>query len=143
MKKLLITTIITLLATVNAYAGGLSSAINAKMNYLIERQGVISSNIANSSTPNYIAKDIVYNAKPAKRNVMIAHTTNSKHIALSNTAGSSYKQIEDKTYIRNDGNSVRADQQMLNLAQIQQEYTLATRLYSKHMAMQKLVVQNK
>lgn len=138
MKKLLLIAL-TLLLSFKADAASLSQALASKMDYLSARQGVISGNLANISTPGYIAKDIVY--KPTNSQSIKMATTNNGHISFTGNKVSGYKEIEDKTFIRNDGNSVKADQQMLILSNIQQEHTMATRLFSKHLAMQKLVVQ--
>lgn len=142
MKKLLILALT--FCSLNANAASLSQALQAKMDFLIARQNVVSSNIANASTPGYIAKDLVYkpstSANQGSKLKMVG--SNSKHLRASNGV-SGYKIVEDKRFIRNDGNSVRMDQQMLNMAQIQQEYTLATRLFTKQMGLQKLAIQVK
>lgn len=138
MKKLLL--IALSLFAFNASAANLSTALQAKMDYLITRQNIVSANIANASTPGFIAKDIAYNAKSTGSTLQMAGT-NSQHIRTNGSTVGGFAVLEDRTFVRNDGNSVRVDEQMLKMAQIQQEYTLATRLFKKHMDMQKLVVQ--
>ena len=141
MKKLLTITALLLLS-VSANAQSLSKALQAKMDYLSQRQNIVSSNIANASTPDYLAQDLVYKASPQKSNgTMRMAATSAKHMAPAGFS-STYERTFDKTFIRNDGNSVRIDDQMLKMAQIQQEHTMATRLYSKHLAMQKLLVKS-
>ena len=140
MIKILILSIFAL----SAEAMSLAEALNDKMNYLAARQSIVAGNIANSSTPYYLAKDIEYTAKPSNSSISAGMvTTNAKHMTGGSfkSAGAGYKQVEDKTFIRNDGNSVRTDEQMLKLANIQQEHAMATRLFAKHMALQKIVVQ--
>lgn len=138
MKKLII--LVSLLLSTNAQAASLATALQAKMDYLITRQNVVSANIANASTPGFIAKDLTY--RPGKSSSGLAMAgSNFKHIRATGATIGGFAVTEDRTYVRNDGNSVRIDEQMLRMAQIQQEYTMATRLFSKHMAMQKLVVQ--
>ena len=141
MKKLLLTLTVTLL-TLNAEAASLSTALQAKMDYLIARQNVVSGNIANATTPGFISQDIVYTG--GKTNAASLHMTgsSSRHIRPAGTLGG-FAKVEDRTFVRNDGNTVRMDEEMLKMAKIQQEYTLATRLYSKHVAMQKLAIQSK
>lgn len=141
MKKLVLIITIFILS-LDANAQSLSRALNDKMGYLIARQSVISSNIANASTPNYLARDIKFAPRKAKGSLGM-RTTSGKHFSLSGNSLAKYESKLDKTFIRNDGNSVRVDDQMFKLAKIQQEYNLATKLYSKHMAMQKLAVQAK
>ncbi|PPR10100.1 MAG: hypothetical protein CFH44_00265 [Proteobacteria bacterium] len=139
MKKLLILAAFVLFS-VNADAQSLSRALTAKMDYLIARQNVVSGNIANASTPGYLAQDINYNPSRKTGGGIKMAATNSKHIGMTNSL-SRYGRTQDTTFIRNDGNSVRVDEQMLKMAQIQQEYTMATRLFTKHMGMQKMLVQ--
>lgn len=141
MKKLL--TIASLLVlSVSANAQSLSKALQAKMDYLSQRQAIVSSNIANASTPGYLAQDLVYKPSSKKSNgSMRMAATNVKHMAPTGFS-STYEKTLDTTFIRNDGNSVRIDDQMLKMAQIQQEHTMATRLFSKHLAMQKLLVKS-
>lgn len=138
MKKLII--LVSLLLCSNAQAASLATALQAKMNYLTTRQNVVSANIANASTPGFIAKDLTYRPGKSGSGLVMAGT-NSKHIRATGATVGGFNLTEDRTYMRNDGNTVRIDEQMLKMAQIQQEYTMATRLFSKHMAMQKLVVQ--
>ncbi|MCP4355042.1 MAG: flagellar basal body rod protein FlgB [Proteobacteria bacterium] len=128
--------------SVSVQAGGLKSSLNDRMNYLIARQSLVSSNIANSSTPNYLAKDIKFKSNNTSGGLKM-RATSGKHIRMGRNSFAKYKMQEDKTFIRNDGNSVRLDDQMMKLAKIQQEYNLATKIYAKHMAMQKLAIQSK
>lgn len=141
MKKIVLI-ILLILLSVDVKAQSLSKALNDKMGYLIARQAIVSGNIANASTPNYLAKDIKFSPRKSKGTLPM-RSTSSKHFNLSGNSLSKYEKTEDRTFIRNDGNSVRIDEQMLKLAKIQQEYNLATKLYAKHMAMQKMAVQAK
>lgn len=141
MKKTIILTLLSLFA-INANAASLSTALQAKMDYLIARQNVVSGNIANASTPGFISKDVVYKGGKAG-GTLAMRGTNSKHIQATGASIGGFSVVEDKTFIRNDGNSVRIDEEMLKMAKIQQEYTMATRLFTKHMSMQKLAVQAK
>jgi flagellar basal-body rod protein FlgB len=141
MKQIL-TIAALLVLSVSANAQSLSKALQGKMDYLMQRQSVVSSNIANASTPGYLAQDLVYKPSSAKsKGSMRMAATNSKHMAPAGF-NSRFESTVDTTFIRNDGNSVRIDDQMLKMAQIQQEHTMATRLFSKHLAMQKLLVKS-
>ena len=143
MKKFLFLAVLVSISGL-ANAQSLSASLTGKMDYLIARQNIVSANIANASTPNYLANDIEYSAKPRSTGSMMPmRATNSKHLRPTGMAASKFRRTQDKTFIRNDGNSVRVDEQMLKMAEIQQEYTMATRLFTKHMAMQKMAVQAK
>lgn len=119
----------------------LKMAMKQRMNYLIARQGIVSGNIANASTPGYISQDLSFAAKLQKAGVGLDRT-HANHIKGDN---SSLKQVGKVTYdttnIREDGNSVKLDEEMLKLNDIQMNYRLMTKLYSKHSGMYRLVLQ--
>ena len=118
----------------------LSAALSHRIDYLVQRQGVVSGNIANATTPDYIAKDISFEKLVARESGSLS-TTNSKHfdIGAQSTRGG-HEKIEDRTHIRHDGNSVKADVEMLKLQDIQINHRLASQLYSKHRGMQMMVL---
>ena len=116
----------------------LQMALKHRMNYLIERQGVVSGNIANATTPNYLAKDISFE-KMVSNNSMKMATTSGSHIQ-SKGRGTSHKMTESNEHVRHDGNSVKMDQEMLKLQDIQMNYRLATQLYKKQVSMQKMAL---
>lgn len=142
MKKLILTVILAA-TSIQAEAQSLAGALQGKMDYLIQRQNVVSGNIANASTPGYLAQDLVY--KPSTKKTsgsMMMASTNTQHLRPTGFS-SQFSTTQDTTFIRNDGNSVRVDEQMLKMAKIQQEYTMATRLFTKHLGMQKLLVKSR
>lgn len=113
-----------------------SMSLKHRMEFLIERQGVVSSNVANASTPGYLSKDISFERLVNTQGMKMA-TTNGGHIAGKPISGK-HKVSEDTTHIRHDGNSVKMDQEMLKLQDIQMNYRLATELYKKQVSFQKL-----
>lgn len=115
-----------------------SMSLKHRMNYLIERQGVISGNIANATTPNYKAKDISFE-KLVQNNGMKMATTSGSHLRGSITGGN-HKMTTSTEGIRHDGNSVKMDDQMLKLQEIQMNYRLATQLYKKQVGFQKMAL---
>lgn len=119
----------------------MTGAMKRRMNYLIARQGVVSGNIANASTPNYIAKDLAFVSQVQKSGVDLLRT-HTNHIEGEDNTMSSYgKMTYDTTNMRDDGNSVKLDEEMLKLSDIQMNYRLVTRLYAKHAGMHKMVLQ--
>ena len=113
-------------------AQGLSSAMQARMNFLIERQGVVSGNIANAATPGYIAKDLTFVGKVNDASQMMK--TSGQHIVPNKLVGHGV-ETENKLYMKNNGNSVDTATEMLKLNEIQTEFTLMTRLRAKHVGM--------
>lgn len=118
-------------------AQGLSSAMQARMNFLIERQGVVAGNIANAATPDYIAKDLTFVGKVKKATAMMQ--TSGKHISAGGFIGHGV-ETEDKLYMKNNGNSVDTATEMLKLNEIQTEYTMMVQLRSKHVSMYRMAL---
>lgn len=116
----------------------LHMSLKHRMNFLIERQGVISGNIANSTTPNYLAKDISFE-KLVQKNGMNMAKTSSSHLQGKITGGN-HKMTKSTEGVRHDGNSVKMDDQMLKLQEIQMNYRLATQLYKKQVSFQKMAL---
>jgi len=116
-----------------------SMSLKHRLNYLVDRQGVVSGNIANASTPGYSAKDISFE-KLVTANSMNMATTNGGHIKGQAISGGKHRMTEDRTHMRHDGNSVKMDEEMLKLQDIQMNYRLATELYKKQVSFQKLAL---
>ncbi|MFT7144486.1 MAG: flagellar basal-body rod protein FlgB [Alphaproteobacteria bacterium] len=113
-------------------------SLKHRMNYLIERQGVVSGNIANASTPGYLAKDISFE-KLVQSNGMKMSKTSGAHLTGKITGGD-HKMTTSTDGIRHDGNSVKMDTEMLKLQEIQMHYRLATQLYKKQVGFQKMAL---
>lgn len=114
------------------------NAVNSRMDYLIRRQGVVSENIANAETPNYLSRDINFKASVNKMTLQLQNT-NGKHIEGS---GDRFKtaMTESKEHMRYDGNSVKLDEEMYKLNEIQLQHRMLTNLMTKHMGFQRAVV---
>jgi flagellar basal-body rod protein FlgB len=115
-----------------------SMSLKHRMQYLIERQGVVSGNVANSATPGYLAKDISFEKMVNTQGIKMA-STNGNHLS-GKSISSNHKMSEDTKHIRHDGNSVKMDEEMLKLQDIQMNFRLATQLYKKQVSFQKLAI---
>lgn len=95
-----------------------------RMNWLSERQKVISENIANSDTPNYKARDVEsfesYLTQKTDRSVGIRDAKNGWGTSM-------------------DHNGVVLEEQSLLAASTSSQYRLASKLYGKAHAMISLV----
>ena len=120
----------------------ISDALTQRMNFLIERQAVVAGNIANANTPKYLAKDIVKTDHSGTGNSTFAMAvTNVQHMAMESSKGpTSGKLTEDTRFIQHNGNSVRLDDEMIKMNDIQLNYRMMTELYSKQVAMQKMTL---
>ena len=95
--------------------GKIWTDLKGLMDYQVNRQAVISSNIANQDTPGYKAKDISFDEHLKSR--LALTRTNPNH--RQSKAGS----ITHRTYadpygrIGNDGNTVDLDREMMKISQ--------------------------
>ena len=115
----------------------LFSLLTGRMSWLSARQSVLSENVANADTPNYVARDI----KPMDFENMIAGgnsgtglaTTNVRHIDLRAARGGNAFEVEDAEGEggKPTGNIVSVEQEMIKLSDTQIQYQTATNLYQK------------
>jgi flagellar basal-body rod protein FlgB len=119
------------------------SALTGRMNYLIARQGVVAGNIANADTPGYLAQDLQAEAResasPATSFGMAL--TNAKHMRTgTSVASDGGTRTTDRTFLQHNGNSVRLDQEMMKMSDIQLNYRTMTQLYAKQVNLQKIAL---
>jgi flagellar basal-body rod protein FlgB len=125
---------------------GLFQAMNAKMQYLDQRQKVISQNIANADTPHYQAKDLgkldfgtVLDkvSSSSKVPAVSIATTDKGHIGFNGNMGADPKVRKDKiTYeVSPDKNGVIVEEQMVKANDVQMNYSLMLNLYKSNMDM--------
>lgn len=114
---------------------------NQNMQYLQAKQQVIAENIANASTPGYLARDV---EKPSFEQEISAtsglklSTTNSKHISSVGTKeNSAYRVYTPKPSeaLTIDGNGVILEQQMNEASKASSEYKRMITIYNKYKSM--------
>ena len=136
---------------------GLFEAMGARMDFLNHRQTVISQNIANASTPNYVPKDL----KGANFQAMVdslnldrssegaasrgPERTNSKHMVSGgadlNAANSKVRGQETAYEVSPDGNAVVIEEQMIKASQTVADYNLMTNLMRRNVGMVRMAIQ--
>jgi flagellar basal-body rod protein FlgB len=121
---------------------GLFKALGSKMNYLDQRQRVISQNIANADTPSYIPKDLLpvdfgtVLKKVSSTNDVRPQTTNSMHLPRADAIDDPRSKNQRKVYEEAPvGNAVILEEQLVNSTKTQMDYSLITGLYQKNIAM--------
>lgn len=121
---------------------GVYDAISNRMNFLIERQGIVAGNIANANTPKYLSKDMVKaDGDSGKPTSFAMAVTNAQHMAMQSGSGPKMGKItEDTRFIQHNGNSVRLDDEMIKMNDIQLNYRMMTELYAKQVGMQKMAL---
>lgn len=120
------------------------TALKNKMQWHQARQGVLSQNIANASTPGYMAMDIkapdgagLKSVKMTAPSAFAALVTDPKHIpaavAPASTMGGAERSAAFE--ITPDGNSVVLEEQMMKIAGNQMDYQAATSLYTSNLGL--------
>ena len=120
----------------------LLSMLRERMNWLHQRQEVLSQNVANADTPGFVARDLkpldFEQALGQTTNGATLMTTNTRHIALTPSHASQFEDHEapDQESSPN-GNSVALEAEMVKVSDTQAEFQAAANLYSKAMMMMK------
>lgn len=121
---------------------GLFQALNAKMNYLDQRQKVLSQNIANANTPNYRPKDLTkvdfstVLKGVTSDNAIHPETTNPMHMPSPTGIDAADSRKMKKTYdVAPTGNAVILEEQLVNSSQTLTDFNLMTSLYQKNVNM--------
>ena len=123
----------------------LLSMLRERMNWLHQRQDVLSQNVANADTPGFVARDLkpldFEQALGQTTNGAALMTTNTRHIALSPSHASKFedKETPDQEASPN-GNSVALEAEMVKVSDTQAEFAAAANLYAKAMTMMKTAI---
>ena len=117
---------------------GVGSALTARMNYLVARQGVVASNLANADTPDYKAQDLTFTGALSNARLQLA-ATQAGHIspASGNNHGT---PVASEGIMKNNGNNIDTSVELQKLAEIQLDYRAMTGLFAKYATMQKIAL---
>jgi flagellar basal-body rod protein FlgB len=119
----------------------LMSMLRDRMTWLNQRQDLLSQNVANADTPNYVARDL----KPQEFDSLLGTpinnsaamvTTNARHISLSQSHTGKFEDHEtpDQEFSP-DGNAVSLEVEMIKVSETQAQYQAAANIYAKTMTM--------
>ena len=123
----------------------LFAALRSRMEWLSERQKLLSENIANADTPGYRARDL----KPVDFHKLLKRgstsqiaMTHPQHLkGAADAQRFSFKPEEMRTdEVNLLGNSVSVEDQMVKLGETQMEYETATSIYRKQAQLLKLAL---
>lgn len=112
-----------------------------KMNWLSQRQQVLSQNVANADTPGYKAFDLepmAFQGEMARAGAALRPAvTNSKHLTGTLDRGGSSRADDDgeQYELAPSGNAVVLEDQMMKVADTAMDHQLVSNLYRKHVAM--------
>ncbi|WP_451974360.1 flagellar basal body rod protein FlgB [Azospirillum endophyticum] len=126
---------------------GIFKLMSRKMDWLTQRQEVISQNIANADTPEYKGRDL----KPfsfrdalgdSRRLTPVA--TSPSHLAGTRGPGgmAQEQKVRDPYETAPDGNNVVLEDQMMRMGQNSMDYQTITNLYKKQVAMIKSAIRS-
>lgn len=119
----------------------LFQAIARKMDWLGQRQSVLSQNIANADTPDFKPHDMKAGAfaRLLARGVapVAPAVTHASHIAPTNRGKAEFGSGEQDSRYETapSGNSVVLEEQLIKVGQTQMNYQLMSNLYRKHVQM--------
>ena len=128
---------------------GIFSLLAKRMDWLGQRQRVLAQNIANADTPDYVPHDL----KPQEFRRMVERqamatmkpeATQAGHIQ-SSSLSDNHRSVEQKERYETapSGNAVVIEEQLINVAQTQNDYNAITNLYRKQVAMMKMALRGR
>lgn len=95
--------------------------------WLSTRQATIAGNIANADTPGFKAKDVEPFTEVLEKTQLAMATTASRHLAVGGTMTDATDVAEgDSWMIKESGNSVTLEAELLKSGQVDREFTLNT-----------------
>jgi flagellar basal-body rod protein FlgB len=124
--------------------GGLPlfDALKARMSWHHARQKVLAENIANADTPGFRPHDVKV---PVSQNGgMQMARTSASHMNINGATGNGAAGMDPSRARRFEttpsGNGVNLEDEMLKVAQNNQDYQLAASLYQKSMGLMKIAI---
>jgi flagellar basal-body rod protein FlgB len=123
----------------------LLAMLRQRMNWLHQRQDVLSENVANADTPGYVARDLkpldFEQALSNASNGPALMTTNVRHIALTPSRMSTFEDHETPDQESSpNGNSVALEAEMVKVSDTQAQFQAAANIYAKTMTLMKTAI---
>lgn len=126
---------------------GLFNGMTGKMNWLSQRQAIVSQNVANADTPGYVPRDLkeldfgAIMKESAGRPSMNPVVTDGAHI--NKEGGKAARSMEQRTVYEvapDGGNAVIIEEQLFKSQETAAQYSLMTNLYRKNVNMMKIAI---
>lgn len=126
---------------------GIFKLMSRKMDWLTQRQEVVSQNIANANTPEYKGRDLkpfTFRDALSDNRRLTPVATNPSHLAGTRGAGGLAKEekVRDPYETAPDGNNVVLEEQMMRMSQNAMDYQTITNLYKKQVTMIKSAIRS-
>ena len=123
--------------------------IRNRMNWLGQRQQVLSQNVANADTPSYRARDlkefdfreVLDSSRRRQMGVTLDRTNIAHSLGTSSSGRSEFSsgEVRDSYETAPDGNAVVLEEQMIKMSESVTNHGLMTQIYKKQLAMFKMV----
>ena len=110
------------------------------MDYQVNRQAVISSNLANQDTPGFKAKDISFDEHLKSR--LALKRTNPNHRQTKASSINYQTYTDPYEHIGNDGNTVDLDREMMKINQNNILYSSAVETIQHHIGILQNVIRS-
>ena len=123
----------------------LMAMLRERMNWLHQRQDVLSENVANADTPNYVARDL----KPLDFEQTLSGvssgpslvTTNVRHFSLTPTHAGKFEDHETPDQESSpNGNSVALEAEMVKVSDTQAQFQAAANIYAKALSLMRTAI---
>lgn len=126
---------------------GLFKLMSRKMDWLTQRQEVLSQNIANADTPEYKGRDLKsfsFRDALSDNRRLTPVATNAAHLAGTRGPGGTAQEqrSRDPYETAPDGNNVVLEEQMMRMSQNSMDYQTITNLYKKQVNMIKSAIRS-
>lgn len=113
-----------------------------RMGWLARRQEVLSQNVANADTPDYVPHDLKPQdfrtlLRPVAPQVALRHTNPAHMDSLRRPQEHPDAIVREVYETSPSGNAVVLEDQMMRVSETQVDYRMATTLYRKHVNMLK------
>lgn len=123
----------------------LLSMLRERMNWLHQRQDVLSQNVANADTPGYVARDMKPQdftsiLKGETRHGSALLSTDPRHIGMKAGSTSRFDSVAAAAAPNPNGNAVSLEEEMIKVAETQAQFQAAANLYSKAMTLMKTAI---
>ena len=124
----------------------LLSMLRERMNWLHQRQDVLSQNVANADTPGFVARDLkpldfkdsLHAATSKASNLTV---TDPHHIAIRPEGSTKFDDVETHDVESNpNGNSVSLEAEMIKVSDTQAQFQAAANIYAKAMSLMKTAI---
>jgi len=114
---------------------GLFDLAERKLAWIGARQGVLAQNVANADTPGWKTRDVKPFSEVMREGLQAGTPTRTNPLHLSGTSGSTDTGQILRGEQAPDGNSVSLDEQMVKIAQTDNDHELVAAVYRKYLGM--------